>query len=71
MTPIKFYLSLRIQNARNLLFYDEYKIADVANMCGFNYNSMFINTFKKFYKKTPSEFRKYFRKKQYDKRINF
>lgn len=71
MTPIKFYLSLRIQNARNLLFYDEYKVADVANMCGFNYNSVFINTFKKFYKKTPSEFRKYFRKKQYDKRINF
>ena len=71
VTPIKFYLSLRIKNARNLLFYDEYKIADIANMCGFNYNSMFINTFKKFYNKTPSEFRKYFRRKQYDKRMNF
>ena len=66
VTPIKFYLRLRIQYARNLLFYDEFKIADVANMCGFNYNSLFINTFKRFYKKTPSEFRKYFRRKQYD-----
>lgn len=71
VSPIKYYLSLRIQNARNLLFYDEYKISEVANMCGFNYNSMFINTFKKFYNKTPSEFRKFFRKKQYDNSINF
>ena len=44
VTPIKYYLSLRIQNARNLLFYDEYKISDIANMCGFNYNSIFINS---------------------------
>ena len=71
ISPIKYYLSLRIQNARNLLFYDEYKISDIANMCGFNYNSMFINTFKKFYNKTPSEFRKYFRKRQYENNINF
>jgi AraC family carnitine catabolism transcriptional activator len=71
ISPIKYYLSLRIQNARNLLFYDEYKISEVANMCGFNYNSMFINTFKKFYNKTPSEFRKYFRKRQYDNSFNF
>jgi len=70
VSPIKYYLSLRIQNARNLLFYDEFKISDIANMCGFNYNSMFINTFKRFYNKTPSEFRKYFRKKQYDNSIN-
>ena len=71
ISPIKYYLSLRIQNARNLLFYDEYKISEVATMCGFNYNSLFINTFKKFYNKTPSEFRKFFRKKQYDNSINF
>ena len=70
VTPIKYYLSLRIQNARNLLFYDEYKISDIANMCGFNYNSIFINTFKRFYNKTPSEFRRYFRRKQYDRSIN-
>ncbi len=70
VSPIKYYLGLRIQNARNLLFYDEYKISEVANMCGFNYNSMFINTFKKFYNKTPSEFRKFFRMKQYDNGIS-
>ena len=70
ISPIKYYVSLRIQNARNLLFYDEYKISEVANMCGFNYNSMFINTFKKFYNKTPSEFRKFFRKRQYDNSFN-
>jgi len=64
VSPIKHYSKIRIQKARNLLFYDEYKISEIANMTGFSYNTVFINTFRKFYNKSPSEYRSYFRKKQ-------
>ena len=69
MSPIKFYVNLRIKFARNLLFYDDRKINEISSIAGFNYNSVFINSFKKIYNKTPSEYRKYFRKQQFDKSI--
>ena len=67
MSPIKFYVNLRIKFARNLLFYDDRKINEISSIAGFNYNSVFINSFKKIYNKTPSEYRKYFRRQQFDK----
>ena len=69
MSPIKFYVNLRIKFARNLLFYDDRKINEISSIAGFNYNSVFINSFKKIYNKTPSKYRKYFRKQQFDKSI--
>ncbi len=69
MSPIKFYVNLRIKFARNLLFYDDRKINEISSIAGFNYNSVFINSFKKIYNKTPSEYRKYFRNQQFDKSI--
>lgn len=66
VSPIKYYSKIRIQKARNLLFYDEYKISDVANMTGFSYNTVFINTFRKFYNRSPSEYRRFFRKRQFE-----
>lgn len=69
MSPIKFYVNLRVKFARNLLFYDDRKINEISNIAGFNYNSVFINSFKKIYNKTPSEYRKYFRNQQFDKSI--
>jgi transcriptional regulator GlxA family with amidase domain len=69
MSPIKFYVNLRIKFARNLLFYDDRKINEISSIAGFNYNSVFINSFKKIYNKTPSEYRKYFRNQQFDKDI--
>ena len=69
MSPIKFYVNLRIKFARNLLFYDDRKINEISSIAGFNYNSVFINSFKKIYNKTPSEYRKYFRRQQFDKSV--
>jgi len=69
MSPIKFYVNLRVKFARNLLFYDDRKINEISSIAGFNYNSVFINSFKKIYNKTPSEYRKYFRNQQFDKKI--
>ena len=69
ISPIKFYVNLRIKFARNLLFYDDRKINEISSIAGFNYNSVFINSFKKIYNKTPSEYRKYFRNQQFDKSI--
>ena len=69
MSPIKFYVNLRVKFARNLLFYDDRKINEISSIAGFNYNSVFINSFKKIYNKTPSEYRKYFRNQQSDKSI--
>ena len=63
-SPIKFYLQIRLNYARNFLFYEDYKINDIAHICGFHYNSVFINAFIKEFHKTPTEFRKYFRKEQ-------
>ena len=64
MRTIKFYIKIRLTYARNFLFYEDYKINDIAHICGFHYNSIFINAFVKEFNKTPTEFRKYFRKKQ-------
>lgn len=69
ISPIKFYVNLRVKFARNLLFYDDRKINEISSMAGFNYNSVFINSFKKIYNKTPSEYRKYFRNQQFDNSI--
>ena len=63
-SPIKFYIKIRLKYARNFLFYEDYKINDIAHICGFHYNSIFINAFVKEFNKTPTEFRKYFRKQQ-------
>ena len=69
MSPIKYYVNLRVKFARNLLFYDDRKINEISSIAGFNYNSVFINSFKKMYNKTPSEYRKHFRNKQLDETI--
>ncbi len=69
ISPIKFYVNLRIQIYRNLLFYDDRKINEISSMAGFSYNSVFINSFKKIYNKTPSEYRKHFRNQQVDSSV--
>jgi len=64
ISPIKFYLRLRLHHAKKYLYYENYKINAISNMCGFNYNSVFNNAFKKEFKKTPKECRNYYRKEQ-------
>lgn len=64
MSPIKFYLKLRLNHAKNFLSYENYKINIISGKCGFNYNSVFNNAFKKEFKLTPKEYRNNVRKNQ-------
>ena len=64
MSPIKFYLRLRLNHARNFLSFENYKINIISGKCGFNYNSVFNNAFKKEFNLTPKEYRNYVRKNQ-------
>ena len=62
--PMRVYLHIRLQAARNLLFYEEFSIADVANACGFSYPAVFSRVFKKQFNQTPREFRARLRSRQ-------
>ena len=42
MSPIKFYVNLRIKFARNLLFYDDRKINEISSIAGFNLSLIHI-----------------------------
>lgn len=63
-SPMRLYLSMRLQAARNLLFYDEFSIADVGLACGFSYPSVFSRTFHKQYGQSPRAFRARLRENQ-------
>lgn len=63
-TPMKIYLGLRLQAARNFLFYQDYRVKDVALAYGFNSTSVFSRTFKSYFGQSPSTFRKTLRDKQ-------
>jgi AraC family carnitine catabolism transcriptional activator len=60
-TPSQFYLLVRLQAARNLLFYEEGDIKGIAVACGFSYPSVFTRAFKAQFGQSPREFRKSFR----------
>lgn len=62
--PMRLYLHLRLQAARNFLFYEEFSIKDVAIACGFSYPAVFSRVFKAQFGKTPREFRSAFRRSQ-------
>ena len=63
-SPMRLYLHIRLQAARNILFYEEFSINDVAIACGFSYPAVFSRVFKSQFGKTPSEFRATFRESQ-------
>ena len=64
MSPLKFYLRLRLNHAKHFLYYENYKINVISVMCGFNYNSVFNQAFKKEFHLTPKEYRNSSRKYQ-------
>ncbi|HWT98876.1 MAG TPA: GlxA family transcriptional regulator [Terriglobales bacterium] len=63
-TPMALYLRIRLQAARNFLFYEEFDIKSVAVACGFSYPSAFSRAFKQQFGQTPRAFREAIRRQQ-------
>jgi len=63
-SPMRLYLRIRLQASRNMLFYEEFGIKDVATACGFSYPSVFSRAFRAQFGMTPREFRLSFRREQ-------
>jgi AraC family carnitine catabolism transcriptional activator len=63
-SPMQLYLRIRLQAARNFLFYEELSAKDIANACGFSYPSVFTRAFKAQFGETPRQFRASFRARQ-------
>ena len=63
-TPMQLYLLIRLQAARNFLFYEDMSLTDISIACGFSYPSVFSRAFKDHFGQSPSAFRKAFRSQQ-------
>ena len=57
-SPIEYLIRVRISNASVMLFETDGNIIDIAQNCGFSSMSNFIEMFKRYTGKTPSDFRK-------------
>ena len=64
ISPMRLYLQIRLQAARNFLFYEDHSIKEIATACGFSAPTAFSRCFKVQYDQTPSEFRVSIRKSQ-------
>jgi AraC family carnitine catabolism transcriptional activator len=63
-SPMRLYLRIRLQAARNFLFYEEFSVKAVSNACGFSYPAVFSRVFKAQFGQTPREFRARLRREQ-------
>ncbi|MGI9489230.1 MAG: GlxA family transcriptional regulator [Geminicoccaceae bacterium] len=63
-TPMQLYLLIRLQAARNFLFYEDMSLKDISIACGFSYPSVFSRAFRDHFGQTPSDFRKAIRSQQ-------
>lgn len=59
-SPARYYLKIRLQAARNLLFYSDVPIQNVALSCGFSGAEVFSRTFRGHFGQSPREFRSNF-----------
>ena len=59
-SPMERYLKIRLQAARNLLFYGDIPIKQVAAACGFS-PSVLSREFSRHFGQTPREFRRLYR----------
>ena len=64
MSPMRLYLRIRLQAARNFLFYEEHSIKEIATATGFSYAATFSRCFMAQFGQAPSKFRKNLREKQ-------
>lgn len=58
--PSRYYLKLRLQAARNHLFYGDMPIQEIAEACGFSSPSVLSRAFKEHFGVSPREFRRQF-----------
>lgn len=58
--PMRYYRKVRLQAARNALFYSDIPIQDIAASCGFGSPEVFSRTFKTHFGLAPREFRRKF-----------
>lgn len=63
-TPARLYLRIRLQAARNLLFYQNTEIKEIALACGFSYPSVFSRAFAAQFGCSPRAFRETLRVSQ-------
>ena len=59
-SPSEYYISLRLEAARDQLFYSENSIAHIAEACGFLSNAHFCRAFRKHYGAPPTAVRRRF-----------
>jgi AraC family carnitine catabolism transcriptional activator len=59
-TPSRYYLKLRLQAARNHLFYGDIPIQEIAQACGFSSPSVLSRAFRDHFGLSPREFRRQF-----------
>jgi AraC family carnitine catabolism transcriptional activator len=59
-SPMRYYLKVRLQAARNLLFYSDRPIHEVALACGFSSPQLFARTFRREFGHSPRVFRRQF-----------
>ena len=61
LAPMKYVMMRRIGEAQSLLMNSDLPIGDIGERLGFNDNSHFSNTFKKYAGTTPAAYRKHFK----------
>ena len=58
ITPAKYVIEKRLEKSKELLYYSEYSINEIAEFIGFNSTIYFDRVFKKYYGNSPSNYRK-------------
>jgi AraC-like DNA-binding protein len=62
--PMRYYRKVRLQAARNALFYSESPIQDIGLSCGFSSPEVFSRTFRMHFGMSPREFRQKFAREE-------
>lgn len=57
ITPIRYYLRLRVERARELLIYTGRRIGDIAEACGFSTTAHFAASYRRVFGTSPSDVR--------------
>lgn len=58
MTPHKYVIQQRLERARKLLEQSRLTLLEIANQCGFQDQSQFTNTFRRYFGVTPGQFKR-------------